>query len=110
MVLHGNDRGPGNNSPAASVDTLDAACARHDACTPDPGPSTRACNMRLHVEAERVADTPRQSGDLRMMARPVVSGASMVPSATASHKGFAQARVGINTRHPVLAAAIIDRE
>ncbi|MBK3406146.1 hypothetical protein H0176_25895 [Methylorubrum populi] len=81
MLLHGNYCGPGNNAPAAPVDALDAACARHDACTPDGALAPKACNLRLQVDAERVADDPRQPTDLRMLAGLVASGAAMMPSA-----------------------------
>lgn len=80
-MLHGNYCGPGNNAPAAPIDALDAACARHDACTPDGALAPRACNLRLQVDAERVADDPREPEDLRMMAGLVASGAAMMPSA-----------------------------
>ncbi|MER2250835.1 hypothetical protein ABS772_13015, partial [Methylorubrum podarium] len=65
MLLHGNYCGPGNNAPAAPVDALDAACARHDACTPDGALAPKACNLRLQVDAERVADDPRQPEEPR---------------------------------------------
>ncbi len=81
VLLHGNYCGPGNRAPAAPIDALDAACARHDACTPDGALAPRACNLRLQAEAERVADDPRQPEDLRMMAGLVASGAAMMPSA-----------------------------
>lgn len=84
MLLHGNYCGPGNNGPAAPVDALDAACARHDACTPDGALAPKACNLRLQVDAERLADDPRQPPDLRMMAGLVASGAAMMPSAPVS--------------------------
>ncbi len=83
VLLHGNYCGPGNNAPAAPVDALDAACARHDACTPDDALPSKACNLRLQVDAERVADDPRQPEDLRIMAGLVASGAAMMPFATA---------------------------
>ncbi|WP_375276340.1 hypothetical protein [Methylorubrum thiocyanatum] len=81
LLVHGNYCGPGNNAPAAPVDALDAACARHDACTPDDALPSRACNLSLQVEAGRVADDPRQPEDLRLMAGLVASGAAMMLSA-----------------------------
>ncbi|MBB2962569.1 hypothetical protein [Methylobacterium sp. R2-1] len=84
VLLHGNYCGPGNKAPAAPVDALDAACARHDACTPDGALAPKACNLRLQVDAERVADDPRQPTDLRMLAGLVASGAAMMPSAPSS--------------------------
>lgn len=80
LLLHGNYCGPGNNAPAAPVDALDMACAHHDACTPDGRLPSRACNLRLQIEAERVADDPRQPEDLRMLAGLIASGAAMMPS------------------------------
>ncbi|MFC6746187.1 hypothetical protein [Methylobacterium persicinum] len=79
-LIHGNYCGPGNNAPAAPVDALDAACARHDACTPDGGLATKACNLRLQREAEAISHDPRQSDDLRAMAGLVSMGASMMLS------------------------------
>jgi hypothetical protein len=81
LLIHGNYCGPGNNAPLAPVDALDAACARHDACTPNDGLPSKDCNRRLQVEAERIADDPRQSAELRMVASVVASGAAMMPSA-----------------------------
>ncbi|WP_110350646.1 hypothetical protein [Methylobacterium sp. B4] len=83
MLLHGNYCGPGNNAPLAPVDALDAACARHDACTPDGGLPSKACNLRLQADAERVAQDPRQPSDLRGLAGLVASGAAMMPSGPA---------------------------
>lgn len=80
MLLHGNYCGPGNNAPLAPIDALDQACARHDACTPDGGLPSKACNRRLQVDAERVAQDPSQPPDLRAMAGVIASGAAMMPS------------------------------
>ncbi|KQP28866.1 hypothetical protein ASF27_20690 [Methylobacterium sp. Leaf102] len=79
-LIHGNYCGPGNNAPAAPIDALDSACARHDACTPDGGLATKPCNLRLQREAEAIARDPRQSEDLRAMAGLVSVGASMMLS------------------------------
>jgi hypothetical protein len=50
LVFHGNYRGLGNNVPLPPIDALDAACARHDACTPAGGlpscPAICACTER----------------------------------------------------------------
>ena len=99
MLLHGNYCGPGNNGPAAPVDALDAACARHDACTPDGALAPKACNLRLQVDAERVADDPRQPADLRMLAGLVASGAAMMPSAPSAR-----------SLAPVAAPAVVEVE
>lgn len=79
MLVHGNYCGPGNNAPLAPVDALDQACARHDARTSDRALPTKACNLRLRADAERVAQDPRQLPDLRNMAGLVTSGAAMMP-------------------------------
>jgi len=79
-LIHGNYCGPGNNAPAAPVDALDAACARHDACTPDGGLAPKSCNLRLQRDAEAIARDPRQTDDLRAMAGLVSAGASMMLS------------------------------
>lgn len=83
MLIHGNYCGPGNNAPLPPTDALDAACARHDACTPDDGLPSQACNRRLQSEAERIAKDGYVSEDLRMMAGVVASGAAMMLSAPA---------------------------
>ncbi|KZC02276.1 hypothetical protein OMR07_01310 [Methylobacterium organophilum] len=73
FLIHGNYCGPGNNAPLPPVDALDAACARHDACTPDVGLPTKACNLRLEREAAAVARDPRQPDDVRSLASFVAS-------------------------------------
>lgn len=78
MLIHGNYCGLGNNAPLPSVDALDAACARHDACTPNGGMPSRACNVRLEREADAISSDPRQSNDLRAMAGFVAAGAAML--------------------------------
>jgi tRNA(fMet)-specific endonuclease VapC len=79
-LLHGNYCGPGNNAPLPPIDALDAACARHDACTPDGALASRGCNLRLQRDADRIAHDPRQPDDLRAMAGLVAAGASLMPS------------------------------
>lgn len=81
LLMHGNYCGPGNNAPLPPIDALDAACARHDACTPDGDAlPTRGCNLRLQREAELIARDPRQPDDLRAMAGLVAVGAGILPS------------------------------
>ncbi len=84
LLIHGNYCGPGNNAPLPPIDALDAACARHDACTPDAGLPSKACNLRLQREAEAVARDPRQSGDVRSLAGFVAAFASNASSAAPS--------------------------
>jgi len=79
-LIHGNYCGPGNNAPAAPIDVLDSACARHDACTPDGGLASKSCNLRLQRDAEAIARDPRQADDLRAMAGLISAGASMMLS------------------------------
>jgi len=81
LLLHGNYCGPGNNAPRPPIDALDAACARHDACTPGGGLASPACNARLQRDAEAVANDPGQSEELRTLAGFVSAGAAMLPSA-----------------------------
>jgi hypothetical protein len=80
LLLHGNYCGPGNNAPRPPIDALDAACARHDACTPSGALPSRACNLRLQHDAELIANDPRQPDDLRMTAGFVAAGAAMLSS------------------------------
>ncbi|ACA17708.1 conserved hypothetical protein [Methylobacterium sp. 4-46] len=81
LLFHGNYCGPGNNAPLLPVDALDLACARHDACTPDGGLPSRACNARLAREAEAVARDASQPQDLRALAGMVATGAALLPTA-----------------------------
>ena len=80
LLIHGNYCGPGNNAPRPPVDALDAACARHDACTPDGGLPSPGCNARLEAEAARVARDPRQPKGLRDLAGIVSAGATLIPA------------------------------
>jgi hypothetical protein len=80
LLLHGNYCGPGNNAPLPPIDALDAACARHDACTPDGALASKACNLRLQREADLISHDPRQPDDLRALAGLVAVGASILPS------------------------------
>lgn len=84
MVIYGNYCGPGNNAPLPPIDDLDAACARHDACTPSRGLPTKACNLRLAREAEAVALDPSQPDDLRALAGAVAAFAVATPSTSYS--------------------------
>ncbi|WP_246101864.1 hypothetical protein [Methylobacterium terricola] len=80
LLIHGNYCGPGNNAPLPPIDALDAACARHDACTPRGGMATPACNARLQREAELISRDPRQPEDIRDAAGFVAFAAGMMPS------------------------------
>ncbi|MGU3665779.1 hypothetical protein ACLBX9_16495 [Methylobacterium sp. A49B] len=78
MLIYGNYCGPGNNAPEPPIDALDAACARHDSCTPKGAMPSPACNARLEREAAAIARDPRQPPDLRVMADFVAAGARML--------------------------------
>ncbi len=80
VLIHGNYCGPGNNAPLPPIDALDAACARHDLCTPSRGLPSQACNLRLQREAEMVSRDPRQPQDLRALAGFIAATASLIPS------------------------------
>jgi hypothetical protein len=78
-LFHGNYCGLGNNAPLPPVDALDAACARHDACTPMGRLPSRACNARLSWETDRISRDPRQPDDIRALAGFVAAGAALLP-------------------------------
>lgn len=78
-LIHGNYCGLGNNAPLPPVDALDAACARHDACTPYDGLPSQACNLRLQREAAFISRDPRQPDDVRSAAGFLAFGAGMIP-------------------------------
>ena len=80
MLIHGNYCGPGNNAPLPPIDALDAACARHDACTPEGGLPTQACNLRLQREATLISRDPSQPRNVRSMAGLVAATATLIPS------------------------------
>ncbi|MCJ2055183.1 hypothetical protein MKL09_01305 [Methylobacterium sp. J-048] len=80
ILIHGNYCGPGNNAPLPPIDALDAACARHDACTPAGGLPSQACNLRLQRDAALVARDPRQPQDLRALAGLVAASATLIPT------------------------------
>ncbi len=80
ILVHGNYCGPGNNAPLPPIDALDAACARHDACTPTGSLPSKACNLRLEREASAIARDPRQTPDLRAMAGLISTSIAMLPT------------------------------
>jgi hypothetical protein len=80
ILIHGNYCGPGNNAPLPPIDALDAACARHDACTPNGGLPSQACNLRLQQEATLISRDPRQPQDLRALAGFVAASATLIPT------------------------------
>ena len=83
MLVHGNYCGYGNNAPLAPTDALDAACARHDTCTPDNDLPVKACNLRLEQEAQAIALDMRQVRHAITMAGFVAAYASTAPSRAA---------------------------
>lgn len=80
ILVHGNYCGPGNNAPAPPIDALDAACARHDDCTPDGGLPSRSCNARLAAEAGWISRDPYQDPGVRSAAGLVAGVAGLIPS------------------------------
>lgn len=78
-LIHGNYCGLGNNAPWPPIDALDAACARHDACSPTGGLPSRACNLRLWGETNRISRDPRQPDDIRALAGFIAAGAALLP-------------------------------
>ncbi|MCJ2141041.1 hypothetical protein MKL20_13515 [Methylobacterium sp. E-066] len=80
ILIHGNYCGPGNNAPLPPIDALDAACARHDACTPNGGLPSQACNLRLQHDAALISRDPRQPQDLRALAGFVAASATLIPA------------------------------
>ena len=92
MLIHGNYCGPGNNAPSAPIDALDAACARHDACTPYNALPTKAFNLRLEREATVIASDPRQPQNVRSMAGFVAAFASAAPSKPTSYAVLSRRR------------------
>jgi hypothetical protein len=69
LLVHGHYCGPGNDGmDVAPVDALDAACRKHDACTPDGGLPSCGCNRTLKRDAARLAASPRAPEDERIMA------------------------------------------
>lgn len=78
MLIYGNYCGPGNNAPLPPIDALDAACARHDACTPQGHVPSLSCNARLQRDADAIARDLRQPDNVRAMAGFVAAGAGML--------------------------------
>jgi hypothetical protein len=107
LLIHGNYCGPGNNAPLPPIDALDAACARHDACTPRAGMASAACNARLQREAEAISRDPRQPQDLRDAAGFVAFAAGMMPSRPQVAAG---PTVAVPSVAPVVPAPSIDED
>ena len=71
-LFHGNFCGQGDAGPgAAPVDSLDAACRRHDLCYGRRGASACSCDRELEAEAAALANAPSLSPDVRSKARTV---------------------------------------
>lgn len=79
LLVHGNYCGLGNRAPLPPVDALDAACARHDACTPTGGLPSRRCNLRLFQEADMISRDPRQPDSVRDAAGFIAFSAATMP-------------------------------
>lgn len=80
LLVHGNYCGPGNNAPRPPIDALDAACARHDACTPSGALPSRACNLRLQRDAARISRNPREPDEIRALAGLMGASVALLPS------------------------------
>jgi hypothetical protein len=78
MLFHGNYCGVGSRTGTAPIDALDAACMRHDACTPSGGIPNCACNARLQVESTAIARNARQPPELQFLASVTAAGAGMM--------------------------------
>lgn len=65
LLFHGNYCGPGGRAGLPPVDALDAACQRHDACSPAVGTGLPSCgcNAQLAREAALIAETRRPIPD-----------------------------------------------
>jgi hypothetical protein len=84
MLFHGNYCGVGSRAGTAPVDALDAACMRHDACTPAGGIPSCACNARLQVESTAIAQNAHQPPELQFLASVTAAGASLMICAPVS--------------------------
>lgn len=79
-VFHGNYCGPGDNGPGLPpTDALDLACMHHDACTPEGGIPSCACNARFARETRAVVNSSRQPDDLRALAGLVEAAIPVIP-------------------------------
>ena len=78
MLFHGNYCGVGSRAGRAPVDALDAACMRHDACTPSGGIPSCACNARLQAESNAIALNAHQPPDLQFLASMTAAGAGLI--------------------------------
>lgn len=98
MLIHGNYCGPGNNAPRPPIDALDAACARHDACTPNGGFPSAACNLALQRDATLISRDPRQPDDLRALAGFVAATVTLIPSESGPRRVPAAVSAGASPR------------
>ena len=86
MLFHGNYCGVGSRAGTAPVDALDAACKRHDACTPSGGIPSCACNARLQVESTAIAQNAHQPPELQFLASMTAAGAGLMVCAPVSSR------------------------
>ena len=112
MLIYGNYCGPGNNAPLPPIDALDAACARHDSCTPQGGLPSEACNLRLQREAALISRDPRQPEKLRSMAGLIAATATLIPSEPGPQRMPASlsSRTGPDAYAPALSRAAPDAD
>ncbi len=80
QLIYGNYCGKGQRGVNPKpIDALDAACARHDACTPDVGMPACGCHARLRREARQAAYQPGTSDYTRNTALFISEFITMLP-------------------------------
>jgi hypothetical protein len=101
MLFHGNYCGVGSRAGTAPVDVLDAACMRHDACTPSGGIPSCACNARLQVESTAIAQDAHQPPELQFLASMTAAGAGLMICSPVSSNAAGPSifRSGSRVRH-----------
>jgi hypothetical protein len=102
MLFHGNYCGVGSRAGTAPVDALDAACMRHDACTPSGGIPSCACNARLLVQSTAIAQNAHQPPELQFLASMTAAGAGLMICAPVSSSAAAPSilrSTGSRVRH-----------
>jgi len=102
MLFHGNYCGVGSRAGTAPVDALDAACMRHDACTPSGGIPSCACNARLQVESTAIAHNTHQPPELQFLASMTAAGAGLMICAPVASNAAGPSIIrstGLRVRH-----------
>ena len=68
LLIYGNYCGIGNRPGVPPVDSLDAACMRHDACTKTGNLPSCACDERLQKDATAIAADASRPEKVRALA------------------------------------------